>query len=558
MKRSGNPKMSAVAMWIAMVVLAYAGGLAQADFSFGEPTNLGPSINSPASDFTACISPDGLSFFFASNRAPGGDQDFDLWVVTRPMEDADWGIPEHLGDVVNSRQNEWAPFLSPDGLELYYAKGPWGDTDIVVSRRESLSAPWGPPENLGPTINSGTWDGSPCISADGLELYLYSSRTGSPDLYVASRATASDPWGPATNLGPIVNSTYGNQVYGDQGPILSADGLTLFFTSARPPGSRGGDMMIWMTRRATREAAWQAPVPLGPPLNGTSSDWTASLSPDGQVFYFISDRPGGCGGDSDFWQAPIITIVDFNGDGNVDGKDVAVMADHWGQSDPRCDIGPYAWGDGLVDVEDLKVLAGYIGTEVEDPTLVAHWTFDEAEGDTAHDSVGRHDALLMGDPIWRPDAGKVRSALEFDGLDDVAAAGFVLDPGDGPFSAFVWVNTSVAGGVFLSQESRSNWLRTDSTTGSLVTELLHGGRGPQQLVSQAIVTDSQWHRVGLVWDGANRILYVDDVEVASDAPGAVPDCPDGLYLGAGMNLEPATFWTGLIDDVRIYDRAVRP
>jgi len=78
------------------------------------------------------------------------------------------------------------------------------------------------------------------------------------------------------------------------------------------------------------------------------------------------------------------------------------------------------------------------------------------------------------------------------------------------------------------------------------------------LKSAVSVTDGDWHRVGLVWDGSNRILYVDDIEVATDAQTGLAGTYEGLYFGAGSTLAPASFWSGLIDDVRVYDRAVAP
>jgi len=62
-----------------------------------------------------------------------------------------------------------------------------------------------------------------------------------------------------------------------------------------------------------------------------------------------------------------------------------------------------------------------------------------------------------------------------------------------------------------------------------------------------------------VWDYYQaRMLYVDDVEVARDTPTSLESSEDGLYIGAGKDLEAGTFWTGLIDDVRIYNRAITP
>ena len=91
-----------------------------------------------------------------------------------------------------------------------------------------------------------------------------------------------------------------------------------------------------------------------------------------------------------------------------------------------------------------------------------------------------------------------------------------------------------------------------------MTELKGSGRGAAALLSPTAIADGNWHRVGFVWDGSNRILYVDDVEVARDTQIDLGSSEGGLYIGAGQILDPASFFSGLIDDVRIYDRAVTP
>jgi hypothetical protein len=88
-----------------------------------------------------------------------------------------------------------------------------------------------------------------------------------------------------------------------------------------------------------------------------------SLSPDQKTLYFGSDQPGGIGS-WDMYEVPIVPIVDFNGDGIVDVKDVVIMTEHWGENYSLCDIGPMPWGDGIVDVEDLIVLAEHLFEEV--------------------------------------------------------------------------------------------------------------------------------------------------------------------------------------------------
>ncbi len=61
-----------------------------------------------------------------------------------------------------------------------------------------------------------------------------------------------------------------------------------------------------------------------------------------------------------------------------------------------------------------------------------------------------------------------------------------------------------------------------------------------------------------MWDGSNRTLYVDDIAVTEDTQDSLEGSENGLYIGAGTAMEPGSFWSGLIDDVRIYNRAVTP
>ena len=195
----------------------------------------------------------------------------------------------------------------------------------------------------------------------------------------------------------------------------------------------------------------------------------------------------------------------------------------------------------------------------EDERLIAHWTLDETEGDVAFDSVGINDGYVTGNPPWQPDGGQIGGALQLDGVDDFLATDFVLDPSEGPFSVFAWIQGGVAGQVIVSQVDGENWLGTDPTHGWLMTDLEGAGRGSSGLGSEVVVTDGSWHRVGLVWDGENRTLYVDDAVVAEDtqAGGLVGGSGD-LNIGCGKDMATGTFFWGLIDDVRIYNRVIAP
>ncbi|MHC4309960.1 MAG: Kelch repeat-containing protein [Planctomycetota bacterium] len=249
---------------------------------------------------------------------------------------------------------------------------------------------------------------------------------------------------------------------------------------------------------------------------------------------------------------------DFNGDGIVDIKDLLTLIESWGQDDPLVDIAPGPFGDGVVDAMDLELLMSCWEQPVDDPTLIAHWALDEIEGDTAYDSAGINDALVIGNPAWMPRDGQVQGAIQLDGIDDCTIATSVLNPARGPFSVFAWIKGGVPGQVVISGPISANWLCTDILTGNLMTELKGSGRSGKPLQSQTVVTDGNWHCIGFVWDGSYRTLYVDDIAVAEDTQDSLEYSDGGLYIGTGKAMEPGTFWSGLIDDVRIYNRAVNP
>ena len=134
-----------------------------------------------------------------------------------------------------------------------------------------------------------------------------------------------------------------------------------------------------------------------------------------------------------------------------------------------------------------------------------------------------------------------------------------MDPEEGPFSVFAWIQGGAPGQVIISQQTGVNWLQIDAD-GTLMTELTKsGGRTlGVPLYSGTVITDGNWHRIGFVWDGSQRILYVDDIPVALDDQGSLGGSTGGMVIGVGQGNQADTFWSGMIDDVRIYDRVVEP
>jgi beta-lactamase regulating signal transducer with metallopeptidase domain len=149
--------------------------------------NLGPVVNSSDYDFGTSLTADGLELYFASYNRPGGHGELDLWVTTRETTNDDWGQPVNLGPTVNSSVSEATPSISTDGLTLFFSDQPvgatprpggYGGTDIWVTTRATKNDPWGQPVNLGPAVNSSSYEHSPGISADGSTLYFGYGQSG--------------------------------------------------------------------------------------------------------------------------------------------------------------------------------------------------------------------------------------------------------------------------------------------------------------------------------------------------------------------------------------------
>jgi len=246
---------------------------------------------------------------------------------------------------------------------------------------------------------------------------------------------------------------------------------------------------------------------------------------------------------------------DFDANGKIDCDDVCAMVQHWHENEPTYDVVPLLFGDGIVDVQDLAVLADLLGRDLR---LLAHWPFDEADGNTASDRARGSDGTLRGQPRWQPDGGFVNGAIEFDGIDDYVDTPFVPSPSLGPVTVFVWVAGGEPGQVVVSQADGANWLMLHPADGTVMTDLKGVGRSGRTLTSQISMADGNWHQLGLLWDGTNRLLYVDGVQVAGDTQTNLAPASGGLRIGAGADPEEESFWLGLIDDVRVYDRPVKP
>jgi len=174
---------------------------------------------------------DGGRLYFISDRprAPGDERsDMDIWYVDRTP--AGWGPPVNLGPPVNSSASEWFPTLATDGT-LYFGsgrEGGKGGTDLYRAARTGEG--FGQPENLGDSVNTPADEYEPLISPDQtLLVFMAIGRRdglGAGDLY-ASRFVGN-AWTPARNLGPPINSPAL-----EISPNVTPDRKYFFFSSSR-------------------------------------------------------------------------------------------------------------------------------------------------------------------------------------------------------------------------------------------------------------------------------------------------------------------------------------
>ena len=269
---------------------------------WSEPVNLGNIINTPGTEAGACLSADGLTLYFHSKRA-GGMGDSDLWQAKRTSLDQSFGKPTNLGPLINSSATEQGPAISRDGLEMFFYSerpGGLGDLDIWQSKRSSLDAPFGKPINLGPLVNSAELDSHATISPDGKSLFFGSERPGGKgdsDFYIAVRESPDNEFGQAVHL-PEISSTQG-----DFWARFTPDGNAIVFASYRQP--KLGKAYLWITNR-NRNGTFDDPVHLPGPMNTSHMQGAATFTPNGQQVIFDSARPGGQGG-HDIWMCRRVT-----------------------------------------------------------------------------------------------------------------------------------------------------------------------------------------------------------------------------------------------------------
>jgi outer membrane protein OmpA-like peptidoglycan-associated protein len=249
------------------------------------PKNLGASINTKANEYFPYLTPDGKVFTFT--RMDGRQED--LFYANR--NDTVFSNAMSYGNNVNTDDNEGASAMDAQGNFLFVTAcnrmDGYGSCDIYYSVKQNNT--WTAPQGIGKPVNTGAWEAQPSFSSDGSALYFASNRPGGfggRDIWVSYLDTnmkLSEP----KNLGPNINTKYD-----DQCPFIHADNQTLYFTSNGWPGMGNGD--IYISRKT--DTGWTKAVNIGYPINTENDDNGMTVSYDGKTAFLSSSRAGGFGG----------------------------------------------------------------------------------------------------------------------------------------------------------------------------------------------------------------------------------------------------------------------
>lgn len=255
----------------------------------GVLVRMGDWVNSDKADYGPTIGNLDYLLLFTSKRnslmsieRTSNEDLFFTW-----KEDGQWMEAKPLA-TINTIYNEGSACLSHDGKTLYFARcnspDSFGNCDIFQATLSPDSV-WTNVKNLGPNINTVSWDSHPSLSHSGDTLFFSSDRLGGfglSDIYYSVKGKDGQ-WQKAMNMGPIIN-TRNNEV----SPFFHRRHNVLYFSSDGHPLSFG-DFDIYKSYR--HEKNWGEPINVGPLVNGAGSEYYFTIdSESSQLFYARSDE----------------------------------------------------------------------------------------------------------------------------------------------------------------------------------------------------------------------------------------------------------------------------
>lgn len=249
------------------------------DAGLGPFANITPldTLNTELNEDDPTLTADMLEIIF--------DRSGELYHAQRSQLNDAWSAPVALS-TLNTIWGETTPELSADGLTLYFSSnrpGGLGEHDFYMSERADRSAGWSDPVLL-TALSSSERDVAPTPSADLCAMVISTTRPGGAggvDLWIATRASPSDPWGEPQNVVELNTSS-------DDTAGYFLDGTrTLYFASDRD----GGERELWVAHRADDDAPFEPPSPVVE-LNTIVEDTDIWVAPDHRTAIFSRNPDG--------------------------------------------------------------------------------------------------------------------------------------------------------------------------------------------------------------------------------------------------------------------------
>jgi hypothetical protein len=209
----------------------------------------------------------------------------------------------------------------------------------------------------------------------------------------------------------------------------------------------------------------------------------------------------------------------------------------------------------LVVVRDASHGDAGRGDAVAPQGLVGYWRFDENSGTTAANSAGDHNHCTIGGATWAP--GIIGSALRFDGVDDYVSAGDATSLyGSTALTIEAWVNPDLIGGKYrvIAHISMTYYFQLYIGDGNLEA-FFYQTTNQDYLRMSSTIPLNTWTHVAVTYDGSQVTLYKNGLPEAFAVTGSLPSRGNSLFIGSDGR-DPDRPFSGLIDEVRVYNRAL--
>jgi outer membrane protein OmpA-like peptidoglycan-associated protein len=272
-------------------------------------------INTKYNDFSPCISTDGATMYFTSNRENGktandvGTYDTDIYVSE--MTKGKWGKPKNAGTPLSTTADEVVTNMGYDGTKMLLFRKEMGKEVESYDVMETFlkGASWTSPVSMSRNINTRANQTFASYNYNDVKIFYLSdlgSNSSGMEIYFSGVMDRKKrQYGNGQTLGRVINTKF------NEGSVfMHPDGETMYFSSEGHNSMGGMDIFV----STKKQGQWTEPKNLGYPINTPYDDVFFASTASGKWAYISSNRPGGKGAMDmykvTFWGSPKEPLVD--------------------------------------------------------------------------------------------------------------------------------------------------------------------------------------------------------------------------------------------------------